>query len=350
VKESERILDRTFDIANEYISKLKFTSTEFEVINGILEKKELEREERRKTYKSLEDIPSSIPVATEYPQQDPISEETENGTINYIFKDGVKCYASFDDMINDIPNVSNKSNKQRDLLEQELAEQEFSEQTLNIPSKEEYEKLNPPHPLIKKTWAMSDKYAKDKRLCYSNNHYHMVVFSVAFNNAMEKALLSKYHIQSKTAYEIAIDIVEGKQYIYGVGNGYPEVVVEEFKKNIKSLPKSFLWHSDGESGWYDIFKVAYHYGQEIDTNVTMSAFEIFIRQDNFVSFWKLYCIIPWLAQEIFLLVTAFTVFGMNPFAMLAWKDELQEWANKNLIHYTILMMIIATLIWTLIFR
>ena len=305
MKESEKILDRTFDIAIEYISKLNLTLNEFDEVNSSFEKEHFEQTERAKTFKSLEDI-------TPLPNEEVFDPSEIVGTAI------------------DMPPIL---------------------------SKEEYEKeKNSASPLIKKIVAMANKYGKDKRLNYSNNTYHLMVLDVAFKNEMEKALLRKHLIQSKTSYEIAREIIEENQsFINGIGNerykgmDYPKVIVEIFENRVKELPKSFVWHGDGESGWFDVFAIAYHYMQEIDTDTTYSKFELFIRKDSFAKVWGMYVIIPYLIQELIMLIIGLRKFGYDPFQIMEWVEESKKWVNRNLIHYTILMTILATLIWYLIF-
>lgn len=346
MKESEKILDRTFDIATEYIAKLKFTSSEFESLNNHFLKEEEKRVERRKKYKSLEDI--ALPTTPE-PEPEPFSEETPNGTINYIMKNGVKCYASFDDMINDLPNEKERCKN--------IPPEDLEDIVGEIPTKEEYEKKNPPHPLVKETLAMAYRYSEDKRLCYSNNYYHMSMFDTTFKHHMEKSILSKYHIRSKTSYEVCREVVEENiNIMYAIGipkyanTDYPLVMVEECEKRIKALPKYFTWHGEGEGGWFEIFMGAYHYGQEIDTHPTMSKFEVFLRSDSFFHFWRIYCIIPYLLWELSIIVIGFSKFGGDIFRIRDWIEyELKVWINRNFVHYVILQVIIATLIWMSIF-
>lgn len=296
------MIDYTFDIANEYLSKLKLSNNHineiYQIYKSEVEKhdKQLFDQDQQLLDQSLEDISKIGDFEIPYT---PVGE-------------------SIDGHGND-------------------------------------KKTNVDPKIITRIKKQVEKYLKDKRLCYSNNNYYNSVFEVAFNNLIEK------HISKDvTAYEIASMVVEENRKLI-IGNDfekyentiYPKIVYDEFKRRIEVLNKDFYWHRDSDGGLFSIITTAYHYGQEIPEEyicIPMSRLDSFFRKKYFINFFNIYTIIPFLIQEIGFIILLFTAFGGDGISFSEELLKYKNWIEKNHERYVSFMLFIATVFWMWIFK
>lgn len=221
-----------------------------------------------------------------------------------------------------------------------------------IESYEEYIKKQPK--VIRKIHKALKKYCSDRRLCYSNDTYYQLVFVIALHNLIEKKLsdgISSFELARKIV-EAHKELIDGNNFEKHMGTIYPKVLVDEFEAESLALKKDFSWHKDQECGLFDTFAIAYHYGLEIDDQYIRarpSKLDIFLRSKNFWHFFRVYCIIPYLMQEIGILFVGLPMIG-NPDALVELVNGPRQWIEENFVRYITFMLFIATVIWMWIFK
>lgn len=364
------MIDYTFDIANEYLYRLKLSRKDIEELDVIYRKEDSDR--RDKWTQADEDLlqsctPALTPVfdngsgcqhewtgksvrmlidnATGETQTIPDDEEVD---FDEIFKSGKsiggcatcsKCGVIFP--MASLPNHPENSGVVG-----------TGPPFPPIESYEEYIKKQ--SKVIRKIHKALKRYCRDRRLCYSNDTYYQLVFVVALHDLIEKALsdgISSYQLARKIVEEHK-ELIHEDNFEKHMETIYPKVLVDEFESASLAMKKDFSWYKDQEFGLFDTFAIAYHYGMEIDdqyVRIRHSRMENFMRSKNFWNVCRVYCIIPYMIQKIGILFVGLPMIG-NPEALVELMNGPRQWIEENYVRYITFMLFTATVIWMWIFK
>jgi hypothetical protein len=302
--------DQTFDIAIEYLQKLKLTPADW---NDALQHTIKDEQQRQERVKKMEQEEAEFEKHRQEGEEEVGFEE--NMILSY----------------------------------KELKKQQ-AEREKNAP------------PVLVKIRKMIVKYYKDKRLFYANEHYYGAVMQVAIYDLIERNYFNENVAWDKpktvggTSFELACAVMNENQHIIdgGVyekcGNSiYPQFAFNEFKKRVADMPDCFIWSKDEES-LFQIFSIAFHYNQKISQEQidsqpkNVSRVERFFRAKGFFAFYLPYCIIPYLVQEALLIILVLSRKGITQIDILNFVGEIRVWVEKNYVNYISTMLFIATLI------